>query len=92
MPRQSAQIVVGEAVACLPLGTLIAIEAAAARLRKELAIVTEEIARLRGKLGNERFVANASPELVEAERGKLAEYGERQIRLDAALARIRGDD
>jgi valyl-tRNA synthetase len=37
------------------------------RLRKE-------IARAEGMLGNERFVANAPPEVVEGEREKLARY------------------
>ena len=88
-PPASAQIVVGEVTACLPLGALIDLDAEAARLKKEIAKVTEEIARLHTKLANERFVANAKPELVEAERQKLADLRERQIKLDAALSRIR---
>jgi valyl-tRNA synthetase len=82
--------VLGEATVCLPLGSLIDIEAEAARLQKELAKVTEEIARLHKKLGNEKFVANAPEEVVAAEREKLAEYGESQLRLDIALQRVRG--
>jgi len=49
-------------------------EQVAARLaarRKELG---SEIARAEGKLANEGFVAKAPPEVVEAEREKLAEY------------------
>ncbi|MGN6303772.1 MAG: hypothetical protein ACTHNH_03080, partial [Mesorhizobium sp.] len=42
------------------------------------------------KLGNEKFVANAPEEVVAAEREKLAEYGESQLRLDVALQRVRG--
>jgi valyl-tRNA synthetase len=42
-------------------------EAERERLRKE-------IARAEGMLGNERFVANAPPEVVEGEREKLARY------------------
>src|SRR5690606_39357199 len=58
-PEASAQFVIGEATACLPLGTLIDLKAEAARLQKELAKTTEEIARLHKKLSNEKFVANA---------------------------------
>jgi valyl-tRNA synthetase len=43
------------------------VEAELARLRKE-------VARAEGKLANERFVANAPAEVVEAERDKLARY------------------
>ena len=88
-PKGSAQIVLGEATICLPLGSLIDLAAEAARLQKELAKVTEEIARLHKKLSNEKFVANAPEDVVEAEREKLAEYREAQEKLSVALTRVR---
>src|SRR5690606_14354750 len=88
-PKGSAQIVIGEATACLPLGTLIDLKVEAARLQKELGKVTEEIARLSKKLSNEKFVANAPAEVVAAEREKMAEYAESQARLATALERVR---
>ena len=88
-PKGSAQIVLGEATACLPLGSLIDLSAEAARLQKELAKVTEEIARLHKKLSNDKFVANAPEDVVEAEREKLVEYNEQQAKLSAALTRVR---
>ncbi|WP_315919772.1 valine--tRNA ligase [Mesorhizobium sp. SP-1A] len=88
-PKGSAQIVLGEATVCLPLGSLIDLKAEAARLQKELAKVTEEIARLHKKLSNDKFVANAPEDVVAAEREKLAEYGESQGRLSVALERVR---
>ncbi|RAZ89131.1 valine--tRNA ligase [Mesorhizobium hawassense] len=88
-PRGSAQIVLNEATISLPLGSLIDLQAEAARLQKELAKVTEEIARLHKKLSNEKFVANAPEEVVEAEREKLAEYREAQEKLSVALTRVR---
>ena len=88
-PKGSAQIVAGEATACLPLGALIDLSAEAARLQKELAKTTEEIARLHKKLSNEKFVASAPEEIVAAEREKLEEYRLTQQKLDTALARVR---
>ncbi|RUY03504.1 valine--tRNA ligase, partial [Mesorhizobium sp. M7A.F.Ca.US.005.03.2.1] len=88
-PKGSAQIVLNEATICLPLGSLIDLAAEAARLQKELAKVTEEIARLHKKLSNERFVASAPAEIVDAEREKLAEYRDAQDKLSVALARVR---
>ena len=88
-PKGSAQIVLNEATVSLPLGSLIDLQAEAARLQKELAKVTEEIARLHKKLSNEKFVANAPEEVVEAEREKLAEYREAQEKLSVALTRVR---
>jgi valyl-tRNA synthetase len=90
-PAASAQFVVGEATACLPLGTLIDLKAEAARLQKEIGKVTEEIARLHKKLSNEKFVANAPEEVVAAEREKLEEYREAQAKLDTALSRVRSE-
>ncbi|MDQ2633751.1 MAG: valine--tRNA ligase [Pseudomonadota bacterium] len=89
VPATSAQFVIGEATACLPLGSLIDLEAEAARLQKELGKVTEEIARLHKKLSNEKFVANAPEDVVAAEREKLEEYREAQAKLDTALSRVR---
>src|SRR5262245_33970888 len=91
-PKGSAQIVVNEATVCLPLGDLIDLKAEAARLQREVAKVTEEIARILKKLSNEKFVANARDDVVEAERQKLSEYQEAQDRLQAALSRVRAAD
>ncbi|WP_287385064.1 valine--tRNA ligase, partial [Mesorhizobium sp.] len=88
-PKGSAQIVLNEATICLPLGSLIDLTAEAARLQKELVKVTEEIARLHKKLSNEKFVANAPEDVVEAEREKLAEYREAQEKLSVARTRVR---
>jgi valyl-tRNA synthetase len=88
-PKGSAQIVLNEATICLPLGNLIDTSAEAARLQKELAKVTEEIARLHKKLSNEKFVANAAAEIVAAEREKLVDFQEAQDKLSVALARVR---
>jgi len=81
--------VLNEATICLPLGSLIDLSAEAARLQKELAKVTEEIARLHKKLSNERFVASAPEEIVAAEREKLDEYRDQQEKLSVALTRVR---
>ena len=43
-------------------------------LAAELARLGKEIARAEGMLANERFVANAPADVVEAERGKLERY------------------
>ncbi|MCO5158196.1 MAG: valine--tRNA ligase [Aquamicrobium sp.] len=88
-PKGSAQIVAGEATACLPLGDLIDLKAEAARLEKELAKNADEVARIEKKLGNPQFVAKAAPEVVESEREKLDELREARARLGEALARLR---
>jgi valyl-tRNA synthetase len=88
VPSGSAQIVLGEATVCLPLGGLIDVVAEKARLQKALAKVETDIAKLEGKLANEKFVANAKPEVVVAEREKLEAARPERDSLLAALKRI----
>ncbi|MBB3658491.1 valyl-tRNA synthetase [Rhizobium sp. BK650] len=87
-PKGAAQIVVAEATACLPLGNLIDLAAEKSRLEKAIAKADGEIARIDGKLSNEKFVANANPEVVEAERERHAELTGQIESLRTALARV----
>ncbi|MBX5152246.1 valine--tRNA ligase [Rhizobium lentis] len=87
-PKGAAQIVVAEATVCLPLGNLINLSAEKARLEKAIAKMDGEIARINGKLSNEKFVANANPEVVEAERERLDELKGQIASLKTALLRV----
>ncbi|MBX5229905.1 valine--tRNA ligase [Rhizobium sp. NLR9b] len=87
-PKGAAQIVVAEATVCLPLGNLIDLAAERARLEKAIAKMDGEIARINGKLSNEKFVANANPEVVEAERERLDELKGQIASLNNALSRV----
>ena len=88
-PRGSAQMVLGEATLCLPLGQLIDLEAEAARLEKAVVKATQERDRLEKKLANEKFVANADPEVVAGERQKLEDLRSALAKLSTALERVR---
>jgi valyl-tRNA synthetase len=87
-PKGAAQIIVGEATACLPLGKLIDLAAEKARLEKAIAKAGSEMDRINGKLSNERFVANANPEIVAAERERLGELEGQIESLRVALSRV----
>ncbi|MDB4433708.1 valine--tRNA ligase [Akkermansiaceae bacterium] len=58
----------------MPLDGLIDVAAEKARLDKEIEKIGKEVAKCQNKLGNERFVANAKPEVVEVERRRLEEW------------------
>ncbi len=87
-PKGAAQIVIGEATACLPLGALIDLNGEKARIEKAIAKVDQEMARIAGKLNNEKFVANANPEVVAAERERYAELEVQKASLETALKRV----
>ncbi|MBY2987097.1 valine--tRNA ligase [Rhizobium leguminosarum] len=87
-PKGAAQIVIAEATICLPLGKLIDLSAEKARLEKAIAKMEGEISRIDGKLSNEKFVANANAEVVEAERDRLEELKGQIASLRIALSRV----
>ena len=58
----------------LPLDGLIDVEAEQKRLDKEIEKVGKEVEKAERKLGNEKFVANAKPEVVAKERERLDDW------------------
>ena len=91
-PGSSAQLMLDQTTICIPLGSLIDLKAEDARLNKELTKLAQEIERVGNKLSNEKFVANAKPEIVEAERERLVELSEAIQRLTTARQRISGSN
>ena len=88
-PKGSAQLVVGEATYCMPLGSLIDLGAEMARLEKESGKLAAEMEKIDKKLSNEKFVANAKPEVVEADRARFAELQEAQGKIAVAQQRLK---
>ena len=72
----AVQIVVGEATFSLPVAEFIDLAAERARLEKERDKVAKEIAKLDGKLSNEKFLAKAPEEVVAEQRVRLTEAKE----------------
>jgi valyl-tRNA synthetase len=58
------------------------------RLGKEAARLAGEIAKAQGKLGNEAFVANAPPAVIEQERKRVTEFAATLAKLNEQLARL----
>ncbi|CAM1636080.1 Aminoacyl-tRNA synthetase [Bartonella apihabitans] len=88
VPEASAQIILGEATFCMPLGKLIDFEAERARLTKEMGKIDLDIEKVEKKLDNPKFVANAKPDIVEAERERLDELNAAKEKLVIAIKRL----
>ncbi|MDB5734873.1 MAG: valS [Alphaproteobacteria bacterium] len=88
IPKGSAQFVLGDAVAALPLGDVIDFAKERARLEKDLKKAQDEIARFDAKLGNEQFVFKAPEEVLTEQREKRAEAQALSVRLSEAIARL----
>ncbi len=88
IPKGSAQFVLGEAVAALPLGDVIDFAKERARLEKELKKAEDEITRIDAKLSNKQFVSRAPEEVISELREKRADFVALLARLKDALTRL----
>jgi valyl-tRNA synthetase len=86
-PPAAIQLV-GEMKVLVPMAGLIDKEAELARLDKEIDRRRQEVARVEKKLANESFTAKAPAEVVEKERGKLADASAALQTLDAQRTEI----
>ncbi len=89
-PKGSAQIVVGEATACLPLAGVIDMAAEKKRIEKMIAGVNSDMGKMDAKLNNPSFMSRAVPEAIEETRERKAELTGQLAKLQAALGRIAG--
>ena len=87
-PPPAAAALVGELKLFVPLEGLVDLDAERARLDKELKRVAGELAKSKGKLASETFVANAPAAVVEQERTRLADWTAQHEALAAQRARL----
>ncbi len=88
LPQGTAQFVIGEATAGLPLGDVIDFSKERARLEKELKKAEDEIARFDAKLSNQQFVSRAPEDVLNEQREKRAEAAALANRLREAVNRL----
>ncbi|MFY0664147.1 MAG: valine--tRNA ligase [Natronospirillum sp.] len=86
----SATQLVGEMRVLVPMAGLIDVAAERARLNKEIEKAEKELARIQGKLSNEKFTAKAPADVVAKEQEKadaisvsLGQLSEQRARIDA---------
>jgi valyl-tRNA synthetase len=65
----------------VPLAGVIDVAKECSRLQGELAQLDKQLGALRQRLANENFVGRAKPEVVEAERQKERDWGQRHEQL-----------
>lgn len=87
-PAHAATVLASGLEVYLPLEGLVDFEAEAARLTKERDKLAGEAQKFERKLGNEGFLAKASPEIIEKDRAKLAELAEQLRAVEAQLAEL----
>ena len=69
-------------------GDIIDIDAEKARLTKAIEKLEKELGQIKGKLSNEKFVANAPEHVVDESRTRLESGAEELSTLQEAMARV----
>jgi valyl-tRNA synthetase len=83
------QLVDGQVVHA-PLASLIDdLDAELTRLAKRKAKTLQEITKCEAKLGNQSFVANAPPAVVEQERARIADFKTEVAQIEEQERRVR---
>jgi valyl-tRNA synthetase len=88
VPAASAQFVLGEAVAALPLGDVIDVAKERARLQKELQRAESEIAKVDAKLCNAEFISRAPEDVIDEQKERRADSEALAARLREAVGRL----
>jgi valyl-tRNA synthetase len=88
IPQGSAQFVLREATAAIPLGDVIDFAKERARLEKELAKAQSEIGKIDAKLNNADFVSRAPEEIIDEQKERRAEATALAERLTQALSML----
>ncbi len=89
MPKGTITIAAEGATFGLPLADIIDIAEEKSRLEKTLAKLDKEIAGLRGRVNNPKFVASAPQEVVEEARENLSQREDEGAKLREALDRLK---
>jgi valyl-tRNA synthetase len=87
-PKGAVTMAVEGGSFCLPLADVIDIEEEKARLQKGMDKLAKEIGGLKGKLANEKFVANAPEAVVAENRDRMDAAGVELGTLQAAFDRV----
>ena len=86
----SASFIIGTTEYSVPLDKFINVEDEIKKLEADLQHQEGFLRGVMAKLGNERFVANAKPDVVELERKKKADAEARIVSIQESLAALRG--
>ena len=86
----SSKFIVGTTEFAIPMDAFINVEEELKKLEADLAHQQGFLKGVMAKLSNERFVANAKPEIVELERKKKSDAESRIASIEQAIAALKG--
>jgi len=84
-PEKSSIAVLAGCEVYVPLAGVVDVEKELDRMRKEIANLEKLVAGIDAKFANPEFAARAKPDVVEAERGRRADFADKLTRLRAQV-------
>jgi valyl-tRNA synthetase len=88
VPDDAAHALVSGVEVVVLLKELIDVGAELDKLARERKVLEQDLQRVRGKLGNENFLRNAPPDVVEKEQAKLRELESRLAKNEESRERL----
>jgi valyl-tRNA synthetase len=86
--KGAIQSVVDESTIILPIADIIDLDKERARLRKEIEKLNAELAKIRVKMADQKFVANAPAEIIEEQHSRQASFEATLNKFSAALKQL----
>ncbi len=87
-PGRSIKAIAGESTLILPIADLIDLDKERERLQKQITKLQDDIRKTDEKLGNQQFVSNAPPEILEEFRNRKTEFQQVIDKLTEALKQL----
>ncbi|MDA3785576.1 MAG: valine--tRNA ligase [Deltaproteobacteria bacterium] len=88
VPKGTASYIFADIEIFVPLKGLIDVEKEVAKLTRNKEKLEKQANQTRGKLSNEKFLANAPDEIIAKENAKLAEFSLQLTKIDEAVTRL----
>jgi valyl-tRNA synthetase len=89
VPEGAANYIFEDIEIIVPLKGLIDVEKEMAKLNKNKQKIEKQANQTKGKLSNEKFLANAPDDIIAKEKGKLEEFTTQLTKIDETIARLK---
>ncbi|UCD66904.1 MAG: valine--tRNA ligase [Deltaproteobacteria bacterium] len=88
-PKGAASYIFNEIEIFVPLAGLVDVDQELAKLEKEMGKVSQQLKKVEGKLGNNKFLANAPAEVVAGEQEKQGTLSAKLAKIEESMERLK---
>jgi valyl-tRNA synthetase len=88
-PKGAASYIFNEIEIFVPLAGLVDVDQELAKLEREMGKVSQQLKKVEGKLGNNKFLANAPAEVVAGEQDKQGTLSAKLAKIEESMERLK---